>query len=132
MARILVIEDDELVRATITRMLEDAGHRVTVAVDGNDGLFQFRRAPFDLVISDVFMPNKNGIEMLRELRQIDVDVPVIMMSAGIPEAWRVAGLTDEDYLRMTALLGAPRTLDKPFKSRDVLALIQEVLGDRAS
>jgi two-component system, chemotaxis family, chemotaxis protein CheY len=132
MARILVIEDDELVRATITRMLEDGGHSVTVAVDGNDGLLQFRRAPFDLVISDVFMPNKNGIEMLRELRQIDVDVPVIMMSAGIPEAWRVAGLTDEDYLRMTALLGATRTLDKPFKSRDVLALIQEVLGDRAS
>ena len=58
MARIFVIEDDELVRATITRMLEDAGHRVTVAVDGNDGLFQFRRAPFDLVISDVLMPNK--------------------------------------------------------------------------
>jgi CheY-like chemotaxis protein len=77
MARILVIEDDELVRATITTMLEDGGHSVAVPVDGNDGLLQFRRAPFDLVISDVFMPNKNGIEMLRELRQIDGDVPVI-------------------------------------------------------
>ena len=86
MARILVIEDDELVRATVKRMLEDGGHAVDVAVDGIDGIRQFCGAPFDLVICDVFMPNKNGIETLRELRQINTDVPIIMMSAGIPQA----------------------------------------------
>ena len=132
MARILVIEDDELVRATVKRMLEDGGHAVDVAVDGNDGILRFRGAPFDLVISDVFMPNKNGIETLRELRQINTDVPIIMMSAGIPEAWRVAGLTDEDYLRMTAVLGATRTLEKPFRPGQLLALVREVLANRAS
>jgi DNA-binding response OmpR family regulator len=132
MARILVIEDDELVRATVKRMLEDGGYAVDVAVDGSDGILQFLGAPFDLVISDVFMPNKNGIETLRELRQINTDVPIIMMSAGIPEAWRVAGLTDEDYLRMTAVLGATRRLDKPFRPRQLLALVREVLANRAS
>ena len=132
MARILVIEDDELVRATVKRMLEDGGHAVDVAVDGSDGIRQFRGAPFDLVICDVFMPNRNGIETLRELRQINTDVPIIMMSAGIPEAWRVAGLTDEDYLRMTAVLGATRTLEKPFRPRQLLALVREVLANRAS
>ena len=132
MARILVIEDDELVRATVKRMLEDGGYAVDVAVDGSDGILQFLGAPFDLVISDVFMPNKNGIETLRDLRQINTDVPIIMMSAGIPEAWRVAGLTDEDYLRMTAVLGATRTLEKPFRPRQLLALVREVLANRAS
>ena len=101
-------------------------------MDGSDGILQFLGAPFDLVISDVFMPNKNGIETLRELRQINTDVPIIMMSAGIPEAWRVAGLTDEDYLRMTAVLGATRRLDKPFRPRQLLALVREVLANRAS
>ena len=51
---------------------------------------------------------------------------------GIPEAWRVAGLTDEDYLRMTAVLGATRTLEKPFRPRQLLALVREVLANRAS
>jgi DNA-binding response OmpR family regulator len=127
MARILVIEDNELVRATVKRMLEDGGHAVDVAVDGIDGVLRFRGAPFDLVISDVFMPHKSGIETLRELRQINTDVPIIMMSAGIPEAWRVAGLTDEDCLRMTAVLGATRTLEKPFRPGQLLALVRGVL-----
>jgi CheY-like chemotaxis protein len=131
MARILVIEDDELARVTIQRILEDDGHSVVVAVDGNDGLLQFPRAPFDLVICDVFMPNKNGIEVLKELRRINSDVPIVMMSAGIPEAWRVAGLTDEDYLRTTALFGATRMLAKPFNSRQLLATVLEVLPGRA-
>lgn len=130
MARILVIEDDELVRATIKRVLDATGHMICTAVDGNDALRQFRETPADLVICDLFMPKKNGIATLRELRQIDSDVPVIMMSAGTPQAWRVAGLADEDYLRMTALLGATRTLDKPFKPNQLIALVAEVLAAR--
>jgi CheY-like chemotaxis protein len=66
MARILVIEDDELVRSTIKRILEPAGHAVSTAVDGDDGIRQFRAEPADLVLCDIFMPNKTGIATLKE------------------------------------------------------------------
>jgi DNA-binding response OmpR family regulator len=129
LARILIIEDDELVRATVKRMLEGDGHNVDIAPDGRDGVARFREAPFDLVISDVFMPNKTGIEALAELRQISTNVPIIMMSGGIPEAWRVAGLANEDHRRMVMRLGATRMIDKPFRPRELLALVREVLSD---
>jgi CheY-like chemotaxis protein len=132
MARILAIEDDDLVRATIKRTLEGAGHAVFAAADGRDGLQQFWETPTDLVLCDVFMPKKSGIATLRELRQISNDVPVIMMSAGIPQAWRVAGLTSEEYLCMTTLLSATRALDKPFKPSQLLALVAELMADRTN
>jgi CheY-like chemotaxis protein len=75
------------------------------------------------------MPNENGIEILGELRQINRDVPIVMMFASISQAWRVAGLTDQDYLRMKALLGATRTLNKPFKPQQLLSPVWEVLAN---
>lgn len=82
MAQILVIEDEQSVRAVVKRMLEAAGHQVAVAVDGDDGLRQFHKSPPDLVLCDVFMPNMEGIATLRELRQISRDLPVVVMSGG--------------------------------------------------
>lgn len=82
MAQILVIEDEQSVRAVVKRMLEAAGHQVAVAVDGDDGLRQFHESPPDLVLCDVFMPNMEGIATLRELRQISRDLPVVVMSGG--------------------------------------------------
>lgn len=73
MARILVIDDDDLVRGTVEAMLEAGGHEATLAVDGEDGLRQFQRQPFDLVLCDVFMPQKEGLETVRELLRDDAD-----------------------------------------------------------
>jgi DNA-binding response OmpR family regulator len=129
MPRILVIDDDEMIRKTIRAMLEASGHDVTVAVDGEDGLRRFRAQPFDLVVSDIFMPNKEGIATLRELRRIDAAVPVITMTGGSPSAGRLdAG--GVDYLTMSSMLGATRTIGKPFKASELTKLVDELLKQK--
>jgi len=129
MPRILVIDDDDMVRGTIKAILERAGHEVTLAVDGEDGLRQFQRQSCDLVVCDIFMPNKEGIATLRELRQLDAAVPVITMTGGSPSAGRT-GPSASDYLTMSTLLGATRTIHKPFRASELIALVQECLAEK--
>jgi DNA-binding response OmpR family regulator len=69
MANILLIEDEQLVAATIEVVLMKAGHTVTLAGNGEIGVAKFKAAPFDLVITDIIMPQKEGIETIRELRE---------------------------------------------------------------
>lgn len=120
MCRILVIDDDELLRATVKRMLESGGHEVCLARDGDDGIRLFRQQDFDLVLCDLLMPKKDGIETLRELRQIATSLPIVTMGFVVADN---RGKTD--YLEMTRLLGATRTIAKPFKAIELLALVQE-------
>jgi CheY-like chemotaxis protein len=82
MARILIVDDEEEMRRVIDIMLKHAGHDTASAEDGHDALLQFRQQRFDLVICDIFMPNKEGLATLRELRRLNPTVPVIMMSGG--------------------------------------------------
>ena len=82
MARILVIEDDEPVRSTVKRMLESAGHEVATAVDGEDGLKQFQGASADLVLCDIFMPNKSGVATLRSLFHENCPAALCVMGMG--------------------------------------------------
>jgi len=126
MARILVIDDDDLIRGTVQTILASDGHEPVLAVDGEDGVRQFRRQPFDLVLCDVFMPHKEGLATMREIRQLSADTPIISMTGSIP--------TDDndqshpDFLRMSGPLGASRTIAKPFRPRELLALVRECLG----
>jgi CheY-like chemotaxis protein len=128
MARILVIEDQELVRATIKTVLERAGHSIALAADGVDGLRQFREADFAAVICDVFMPGKDGLATLQELRAISGDVPVIMISGGSMRPLRADDAGNLDYLKMATELGATRTIAKPFNTRELTAAVDEVLA----
>lgn len=128
MSHILVIDDDDLVRRTVETMLRMAGHEVALAVDGAEGLRQFQQQPFDLVIADIFMPNKEGLETVRELRQITAKIPIITMTGSFPGPHRGGDLGNVDYLRMAQVFGATRTLSKPFSYRDLLALADECLG----
>lgn len=126
MARILVIEDDELVQSTVRQMLEAAGHEVSTAADGDDGLRQFSRSRFDLVICDMFMPGKEGIETIRELRAAAAQIPIIGMTGG--GSYRdVTDLDADGLLRMARTFGATRTIAKPFKAGDLLAAVQACL-----
>ena len=127
MARVLVIDDEEDIRRVFDVMLKNAGHDAVLAVDGHDALQQFERQHFDLVICDLFMPNKEGIETLRELRRLNPAVPVVMMSSGIESA-SYLGLAQVDYLAMANGLGATRTIEKPFKYSQLVTLVQECLG----
>jgi CheY-like chemotaxis protein len=128
MARILVIDDDDLVRQTVEKMLCMAGHAVALAVDGVDGLRQFRQQAFDLVIADIFMPNKEGLETIRELRGMTSHTPIITMTGSAAGNNRAGVAGNVDYLRMAEAFGATRTISKPFSRHDLLALVDQCLA----
>ena len=130
MSRVLVIDDSDRVRRTLKAMLESAGHDVAVAFDGVDGVTQFRDQPFDLVISDVVMPRKDGLQTIRELRQMTEEVPIIAMSGGL----QLSDSGDnrqhiDDLLYIAEDLGATRTISKPFSGSDLLAVVGECLDE---
>ncbi|HZF34516.1 MAG TPA: response regulator [Candidatus Angelobacter sp.] len=128
MARILVIEDLDLVSATIKRVLEGAGHGIAVAADGLDGLRQFQRSDFALVICDVFMARKDGLATLKKLRETRGDVPVIVTSGGSMRPLRAGEPRNPDYLQMATELGAAQTIAKPFNTRELTTLVAQVLA----
>lgn len=120
MANILLIEDEQLVAATIEVVLMKAGHTVMLASNGDAGLQKFDEAKVDLVITDIIMPQKEGIATIRELRERST-VPIIAISGG--------GRTKNfDFLRMAYKLGATEVLRKPFANAELMALITKCLA----
>ena len=126
MARILVIDDDELIRGTVRAILASDGHEPVLANDGEDGIRQFQRQRFDLVLCDVFMPHKEGLATMREIRQLSAATPIISMTGSVPTD--DSGQPHPDFLRMSGPLGATRTIAKPFRPRELLALVRECLA----
>lgn len=128
MARILVIDDDELMWPAITQMLESAGHQVATAADGEDGVGQFRENPADLVICDIFMPRESGIAALGALRKISSSLPVVVMSGGAPRSPHIPGVECVDYLEVAKVLGATATIRKPFNASDLIEIVNGALA----
>jgi CheY-like chemotaxis protein len=128
-ARILVIDDDPLVRLTIQDALESRGYEVVAAVHGEDGLQKFQAESFDLVILDILMPEKEGLETVRELRQLNEHTAIIAITGAL-SVRSASRLTDPalDYLRMARSLGATHALRKPFTGHQLLALVKESLA----
>jgi len=127
MARILVIDDDELFREFVQQALADAGFEVISAGDGDEGLRMFTEIPFDLVVCDVLMPIKDGLETIRAIRRISARLPIITMTGGI-----LADSEDgRDDLRMSMSFGATRTIGKPFRATELLKLVRHCLDERA-
>lgn len=121
--RVLVIDDEELVRDTLRRALESAGIEVVVAADGREGLKAYLANPTDVVVTDILMPEKEGIETIIELKREHPDVKIVAISGGDR-----AGNTD--FLEMAGLLGADRIMQKPFRPKELLATIEELFtGD---
>ncbi len=108
MPRILVIDDDRGVRESVATYLRRIGHEVSEASDGRVGLGVLGSEPFDLVITDINMPDMDGIEVIDQLRDVSDGCPVIAMSGG--------GLFAKELLLKNAeMLGALSTLEKPFE-----------------
>jgi CheY-like chemotaxis protein len=126
MARILLVDDDEPVRATVQAMLVDRGHEVIPAVDGEDGILRFREQRFDLVICDVIMPNMDGLEMVRELRRLSRDIPIISMTGSFMRSTGGAHL-NAVYLRLCSELGATKVIAKPFRASELMPLVEQCL-----
>jgi CheY-like chemotaxis protein len=127
MPRILLIDDDDTVRAVIQAMLQSAGHEVAAAADGFEGLDRIRQQPFDLVLCDIFMPGLDGIATLTELRRLDERLPIVMMTAGSPRAARIGRRDNTDYLAVARTLGATETIEKPFRAGQLTGLLADVL-----
>ena len=122
MARILVIDDDVQVRGAVRRILERAGHTVEDVGNGDAGLRAHRERPADLIITDIFMPERDGIETVRELRRESPQVKIIVISGG--------DRTQTMDLRKDAeLLGAARSLRKPFELSELVRAVAELLGE---
>ncbi|MBE0529988.1 MAG: response regulator [Rhodospirillales bacterium] len=113
MARILVIDDEELARFTMREILESAGHAVEEAKNGAQGISLQRSRPFDVVITDIIMPEKEGVQTIIELRQDFPTLPIIAISGG----GRTRNL---DFLRIAEQYGARKILPKPFSEEDLL------------
>ena len=123
MARILLIEDYDLIRSLLRDTLELAGHTVIEARNGAEGLDLFRQAGADLVITDIVMPDKDGLDVVRALREQVPPVNIIAISG--------AGDSAEDYLDLAYRMGAMKVLLKPFTPAALIAAIDELLpGDR--
>ncbi|MEW6347495.1 MAG: response regulator [Thermodesulfobacteriota bacterium] len=124
MARILVIEDETDIRGLYKRFLEQAGHEVMEAPDGEEGVRLYRKTAADLVITDIIMPEKEGIETIMELRKDFPEVKIIAISGG------GKAMPSSTCLSLAKGLGATKTLAKPFKRQELLDAVAEVLGLR--
>ncbi len=122
--QVLVIDDDVAVRQTIALLLEDAGIDVTQAADGKEGLRAFQRSRPDLIVTDIIMPEKEGIQTITDIRKQDARVPIIAISGG-------GRIGNTDFLEIASKLGATVTLAKPFDPEILVALIRK-LGSEAA
>ncbi len=116
---ILIVDDDAAVRKVLQTILEEAGHSVEVATNGREALDRMTLGGIDLMITDLVMPEQEGIETIKRLRKEHPDVKVIAMS----------GAFGGDYLQIAGFMGAHSTLVKPIRMRTVLEAIEAVFAD---
>lgn len=116
MARILLVEDDEQIRTMLKMLLTDSGYEVWEAPNGMGVLNMHLHHSFDLVITDLVMPDIEGLGTIMELRRRDPKVRIIAMSGG-----------EQEYLKIAHKLGAQATLSKPFGNQKFLETVSHVL-----
>jgi DNA-binding response OmpR family regulator len=119
MPRLLLIDDDAMVREVLAAALVRAGHTIVQAEDGRRGVNLFRAEPADLVITDLVMPDSEGLEVIVALHREWPALPIIAMSGGTAHS--------SLYLSLATKLGARRALAKPFASTELLQVIDELL-----
>lgn len=122
MIKILVIEDDNSFRNVLMQMLEKAGYEVIQAENGNQALKICESFSPDLVLTDIIMPDKEGLETIQELLSICPEIKIIAMSGG-------GRFGPNSYLPLAQKLGARKTLQKPFMREELLSAIAEVLSE---
>ena len=120
MASILLVEDDDQLRTMLKLLLTSSGHEVQEESNGMRVCDMYQEQRFDLVITDLVMPDIEGLEVIVELRRKDPNVRIIAMSGG-------GKGRAEEYLRIAQQLGAKLTLSKPFKNQEFLEAVRVVL-----
>lgn len=122
MARILVIDDEPLVAASLQRVLQGAGHLVVVAADGREGIRAIRDQPADLVITDILMPEQEGLETIQALKRDYPTTKIIAITGG-------ARCGNVDLLAMARSFGADQALHKPLDRSRLLTTVEGCLDD---
>ena len=124
MPHILIVEDSDDLRFIVKDFLQKAGHRVSEACDGCEVTDHLAGDPIDLVITDILMPEQEGIQTILQIRRRFPDVKIIGMSGG-----GIGGAAH--YLEMAREFGANETIQKPFKKEQILELVDKLLGTPA-
>lgn len=117
--KILVIEDDTLTRLTLCRILEKLNYTTYNACNGHEGIKLFRQVQPDFVVTDLLMPDKEGLSTISEMLQISPGAKIIAMSGG-------GSRKDMNFLQLAESLGAARTIQKPFTPRQILDLMNDI------
>lgn len=114
---ILLVEDDDDLRATLAQRLKGEGYRVEMAVDGEDGFDRVRRSSFDLIILDVMLPYRSGLDLCRDIRKAGMATPILLLSVRNAIIDKVVGFK----------LGADDYVTKPFVSEELMVRIEALL-----
>jgi CheY-like chemotaxis protein len=122
MARILVIDDDPIMNSMIVQMLKSVGYKTKSADDGKRGLKMLDAHQFELIITDIVMPEVEGLEMIQVIRAINKTIPIIAISGGGKNR-------PEGYLAAAQAFGADYTFQKPFEKAPFLAAVRECLEE---
>lgn len=121
MPSVLVVDDEDQIRLMLRTALEQAGYDVIEGRSGKEAVDQYRRAPTDLVIMDILMPDKDGLESIIELRQEFPDAKIIAVTGGGAQDGTL------DFLDVARMLGATRAFHKPFELKDLLEAVDAEL-----
>lgn len=119
MARILIMDDDASVRTALKNLLVQEGHEIAEAPNAAEGARIYSTTPTDLIITDLLMPERDGVEALLELRSQYPDIKTIVISGDAPE-----------FLPLVEDLGAQKTIAKPFKNADVINAVNDLLNTK--
>jgi two-component system response regulator (stage 0 sporulation protein F) len=119
MTRVLIIDDDAPTRDVIRQLLNREGYETVEACDGREGVQCSQAAAMDVIILDMMLPEHNGLEIIRELREVDPAVPIIAISG--------YGHTGPlDFLHVAETFGAQRTFQKPFHLQEMLKAVHDL------
>ncbi len=121
MKHILIIDDEGQIRKAMKEILEKEGYGVTVAANGREGVELFKKRPVDLIITDIIMPEKAGLETIAEIKKENTQVKIIAISGG-------GRVSSKDYLVWAEKMGASRTFAKPIDFGELLKAVAALLA----
>jgi len=124
MAKILIIEDEAIVRTALRDFLESHDYEVLEASNGDEGLELFQANEIDLVVTDLILPQKDGLEFIKELKTTNPEAKIIAVSAGIENFRNTA----QFLLPMAAKLGAEKVLKKPYSNNELVSVLKSSIG----